>query len=82
MPCIAHCLQLSILDGLKAADVSPLVAKCRQIVGHFKHSSAKTSELKISHVSVCKDDGAQFHKLQQDVPTRRNSTYLMLSIII
>ena len=52
IPCIAHCLQLSILAGLKAADSSLLVAKCRHLVGHFKHSSANTSELKSSHSSV------------------------------
>jgi len=79
IPCIAHCLQLSILEGLKAADSSPLVAKCRHLVTHFKHSSANTSELKSSHASVCQPkDDVMFHKLQQDVATRWNSTYMML----
>lgn len=83
IPCIAHCLQLSILAGLKAADSSPLVAKCRHLVGHFKHSSANTSELKSSHSSVSspKDD-VIFHKLQQDVATRWNSTYMMLARLL
>jgi len=79
IPCIAHCLQLSILEGLKAADSSPLVAKCRHLVTHFKHSSTNTSELKSSHASVCQPkDDVMFHKLQQDVATRWNSTYMML----
>ena len=78
IPCIAHCLQLSILAGLKAADSSPLVAKCRHLVGHFKHSSANTNELKSSHASVSQSQDDVFHKLQQDVATWWNSTYLML----
>ena len=83
IPCIAHCLQLSILAGLKAADSSPLVAKFRYLVGHFKHSSANTSELKRSHssASLPKYD-VMFHKLQQDVATRWNSTYMMLARLL
>ncbi|XP_040181188.1 E3 SUMO-protein ligase ZBED1-like [Rana temporaria] len=82
IPCIAHCLQLSILAGLKAADSSPLVAKCRHLVGHFKHSSANTSELKSSHSSVSSSKDVMFHKLQQDVATRWNSTYIMLARLL
>ncbi|XP_077309863.1 E3 SUMO-protein ligase ZBED1-like [Lithobates pipiens] len=82
IPCIAHCLQLSILAGLKAADSSPLVAKCRHLVGHFKHSSANTSELKSSHSSVSSPKDVMFHKLQQDVATRWNSTYMMLARLL
>ena len=52
LPCVAHCIQLSILEGLKAADASPLLAKCRHLVGHFKHSAANTAELKASHSHV------------------------------
>jgi len=70
LPCVAHCLQLSILEGLKASDASPLLAKCRHIVGHFKHSAANTTELKASHSRVQEDSSAPFHKLQQDVATR------------
>jgi len=78
IPCIAHCLQLSILAGLKAADSLPLLSKCRHLVGHFKHSSANTSELKSSNASV----GVMFYKLQQDVATRWNSTYIMLTRLL
>ena len=46
IPCIAHCLQLSILHGFKIADTKTLFVKCRKVVGHFKHSSANTAELK------------------------------------
>ena len=83
IPCIAHCLQLSILAGLKAADSSPLLAKCRHLVGHFKHSSANMSELKRSHSSVHQPiENVIFHKLQQDVATRWNSTYMMLTRLL
>ena len=64
---IAHCLQLSILAGLKAADSSLLLAKCRHLVGNFKHSSIEV---------------VIFHKLQQDVATRWNSTYMMLTRLL
>ena len=82
MPCIAHCLQLSIIHGLKAADASPLVAKCRQFVGHFKHSSANTSVLKSSHASACINEDVKIHKLQQNVATRWHSTYCMLARLL
>jgi len=82
LPCVAHCLQLSILEGLKASDASPLLAKCRHIVGHFKHSAANTTELKASHSCVQEDSSAPFHKLQQDVATRWNSTYLMMARLL
>ena len=53
------------------------MAKCQHLVGHFKHSSANTSELKRSHSSVCQPKDVMFNKLQQDVATRWNSTYMM-----
>lgn len=73
IPCIAHCIQRSILAGLNASDSSFLISKCRNLVGHFKHSASNTSELKSSY----SDKSQMFHKLQQNMPTRWNSTYLM-----
>lgn len=72
MLCIVHSIQQSTLEGLKACDASPLPAKCRHIVGHFKHSSANTSELKISHVGTCKEDRT-CPWIAQDVPMVWNS---------
>ncbi|XP_065675534.1 E3 SUMO-protein ligase ZBED1-like [Hydra vulgaris] len=83
IPCIAHCLQLSILAGLKAADSSPILAKCRHLVRHFKRSSRNTSELKASQASTSnRSDDVKFHKLQQDVATRWNRTYLTLARLL
>ena len=70
--------EYGILEGLKADDVSPLLGKCRHLVGHFKHGAANTAELKASHICVQKDSREPFHKLQQDVTTRWNGTYLMM----
>jgi len=82
LQCVAHCIQLSILHGLKVAAASPLLAKCRHIVRHFKHSAANTTELKACHSRVQEDSSAPFHKLQQDVSTRWNSTYLMMARLL
>lgn len=67
---------------MKAAEASPLLAKCRHLVGHFKHSAANTAQLKTSHSPVQNDSGEPFHKLQQDVATRWNSSYLMMARLL
>ncbi|XP_029643462.1 zinc finger BED domain-containing protein 1-like [Octopus sinensis] len=71
IPCLAHSLQLSILHGFKAADTETSFVKCQKIIRYFKHSSIHTTELQ-----NCSD--SLFRKLQQDVLTRWNSTFLML----
>lgn len=77
LPCVARAIQrvitMTFCDG--GFDV-PLV-KCRKIVGHFKHSSANTSELKAQQVA----HGLKEETLVQDVPTRWNSTLAMLKRI-
>lgn len=52
-----------------------IIAKCRKIVSHFNHSSLACTKLKI----IQKDLKLPTHKLIQDVVTRWNSTYYMLS---
>lgn len=77
IPCLAHTLQLSIIVGFKEADTNSLFAKCRKVVGHFKHSAANTTELE-----QCNDSDSPLHKLQQDVPTRWNSICIMMQSLL
>jgi hypothetical protein len=73
-PCFGHTLNLIVQDALKK--VSPLIDKCKQIVTYFKRSNAATEILvKYQRNSGSKDP----KKLIQDVCTRWNSTYFMLS---
>ncbi|XP_053387152.1 E3 SUMO-protein ligase ZBED1-like [Mercenaria mercenaria] len=72
--CFGHTLQLCIKPALELQSVSKTVAKCRKLVGHFKHSTTLTAEMRKRQVTL----GAPEHELQQDVVTRWNSTYYML----
>ena len=51
MPCMAHSLQLAINTGIDAANIGGVLAKCRKIVGHYKHSTSKMAELKKSRLN-------------------------------
>uniref|UniRef100_A0AAV2KZQ0 HAT C-terminal dimerisation domain-containing protein n=1 Tax=Knipowitschia caucasica TaxID=637954 RepID=A0AAV2KZQ0_KNICA len=50
------------------------LAKCRKVVGHFKHSPANSDELNVQQASL----GQVQEPLVQDVSTRWNSTLEML----
>jgi len=75
IPCIAQCLQLSILQGLKVSGSATLLAICRQLVENFKHIQTESKTFIVSS-STC---DAIFHKLQPGVATSWNSTYIMLA---
>lgn len=48
-PCTAHMINLAVKAGIEAKDNLPIkkvLEKCRGIVGHFKHSSIATHQLK------------------------------------
>ena len=67
--CFAHTLQLIVHDGvLSQRAVTDLLSTCRCIVGHFKRSPLACSRL-------------NQHHLQQDKPTRWNSSLFMLQKI-
>ena len=73
--CFAHTVQLAVNEGiLSQRYVTDIIATCRRIVGHFKHSSSATSRLH----DYQKQLGIANHQLIQDVSTRWNSTYYMM----
>ncbi|KAI4823444.1 hypothetical protein KUCAC02_012027 [Chaenocephalus aceratus] len=54
------------------------LAKCRNIVGHFKHSPANTAELQVEQGTL----GQKQESLIQDVPIRWNSMLEMVKRLI
>ena len=76
--CFAHTLQLIVNDGvLSQRAVIDTLSVCRSIVGHFKHSTIAYH--KLDQIRDRLDINK--HKLQQDEPTRWNSTLYMLQTI-
>jgi len=72
-PCFAHTLQLSILDGMKTANVDEVVPACNKLVAHFHHSTVSTKALEEKQrlMTVPK------HRLIQSCRTRWNSICAM-----
>ena len=72
--CFVHTLQLCIKPALELPSVSKLIFCARKLIGHFKHSTMVTAEMrkrqKLSELPQ--------HELIQDVVTRWNSTQLMM----
>ena len=76
--CFAHTLQLIVHDGvLSQRAVTDLLSTCRRIVGHFKRSPLACSRLNAIQTNL----GIPQHRLQQDEPTRWNSSLFMLQKI-
>jgi zinc finger BED domain-containing protein 1 (E3 SUMO-protein ligase ZBED1) len=78
MPCAAHSLQLSVNKAVAESGVDGLLAKCRKIVGHFKHSPANYVELKTQQIILSQ----RCEILTQDVPTRWNSSLHMIQRLL
>lgn len=73
--CFIHSLQLVVENSIKSQrSVIDIIAKCKNIVGHFSHSSSACSKLK----TIQQQLNLPMHKLIQSVPTRWNSTLYML----
>uniref|UniRef100_A0A3B3QSC0 HAT C-terminal dimerisation domain-containing protein n=1 Tax=Paramormyrops kingsleyae TaxID=1676925 RepID=A0A3B3QSC0_9TELE len=70
IPCVAHSLQRSVTVSLQNIAFDNILAKCRKVVGHFKHSPASAAELEHQQI----EHGQKKEMLIQDVPTRWNST--------
>ena len=72
--CFSHTRQLCVKPALEPPTISKTVARCRKLVGHFKHSTTLSREMRSRQALL----GAPKHELHQDVPTRWNSTKMML----
>ncbi|CAJ1057726.1 E3 SUMO-protein ligase ZBED1-like [Xyrichtys novacula] len=78
MPCAAHLLQRAITVSLQHSPFDSALAKCRKVVGHFKHSAPNAAELEKMQDARKKPKEA----LTQDVSTRWNSTLEMIRSIL
>ena len=79
IPCYCHVLNLIANNVLNEEnEISNLISLCRKLVGCFKHSSTLSDQLTSYH----KLHNMSEIKLKQDVPTRWNSTYIMLNSIM
>ncbi|CAJ1081194.1 E3 SUMO-protein ligase ZBED1-like [Xyrichtys novacula] len=78
MTCAAHLLQRAITVSLQHSPFDSALAKCRKVVGHFKHSAPNAAELEKMQDARKKPKEA----LTQDVSTRWNSTLEMIRSIL
>ena len=76
--CFAHSLQLVVHDVVLTQHYIDLLAVCRSVVGHFKHSSVASHKL----TTIQDNLGLPQHTLKQDVATRRNSTLYMFHSVL
>ncbi|XP_031723827.1 zinc finger BED domain-containing protein 1-like [Anarrhichthys ocellatus] len=77
VPCVAHSLQRSVTVSLLNSAFDDVLAKCREVVGHFKRSPASAAELEHQQI----EHGQKKESLVQDIPTRWNSTLDMIKSV-
>lgn len=77
LPCTAHSLQRTVTVSLNDSGFESVLAKCRKIVRHFKHSPSNARELREQQVAL----GQKQESLVQDVATRGNSALEMVKRI-
>ena len=58
MPCAAHLIQRAITVALENSPFDGALAKCRKVVGHFKHSPPNAQELEEQQVALGKNKEA------------------------
>ena len=75
IPCAAHTLNLSVQRGLAMPVLSTTLARCRKIVEHFNRSRIDNEKLKAKQKQL----EIPQHNLIQEVVTRWNSTFDMIS---
>ncbi|KAM3303723.1 hypothetical protein P3S67_014753 [Capsicum chacoense] len=71
--CMAHIINLVVQDGIKEANI--LIERIRQAVRYIRQSPARWKNFQ----ECCVDENLAKKSLRLDVPTRWNSTYLMLN---
>ncbi|WAQ97956.1 LOW QUALITY PROTEIN: ZBED1-like protein [Mya arenaria] len=76
--CYGHRINLVVRNSLKEPTVSRLVGKGRKLVTSFHQSSSANDLLMAKQLLL----GTKTHKLIMDVPTRWNSTHMMLERLI
>ncbi|XP_038149644.1 E3 SUMO-protein ligase ZBED1-like [Cyprinodon tularosa] len=74
MPCIAHSVHRAVTVSLTNSPFDSALAKCRKVVGHFKHSPANQAQLEQQQVA----HHQKKESLVQEVSTRWNSTLEMI----
>ncbi|CAC5362846.1 unnamed protein product [Mytilus coruscus] len=74
MKCFVHTIQLCIKPFLEIPASAKLTTHARKLVGHLKHSTDITAEMRKRQNLF----GLRQNELVQDVVTRWNSTQLML----
>uniref|UniRef100_A0A3Q7GK59 Uncharacterized protein n=1 Tax=Solanum lycopersicum TaxID=4081 RepID=A0A3Q7GK59_SOLLC len=74
--CMAHIVNLIVQDGTKEANVS--IERVREAVTYIRQSPARWKIFQ----ECCEDENLAKKSLCLDVPTRWNSTYMMLSRVI
>lgn len=72
VPCFIHTLQLAINTALKHDTMAQILVKSRRIVTHFNQAQSKLRDLQ-------QELNLSYHQLVQDLCTRWNSTYYMIS---
>lgn len=74
LSCTGHTLQMAIKAGLDLAEVAKTTDAARRVVSHFRHSTVATSALTQRQAQL----NMKEKRLQNDCPTRWNSTFTML----
>lgn len=76
--CAGHTLQLVVSRALKQPQITKALGAARCLVEHFKKSELASTKLKAKQ----KQMGTPEHKLIQDVSTRWNSTFYMVTRLL
>ena len=74
---MAQSVQITVTVSLHDCEFDSMMAKCRKIVGHFKHSPSNAQELGEQQVAF----GQKQEPLVEEVATQWNSTLEMVKRI-